>query len=82
MKQLIDGIRPSRTYSKREGWLSSGDATQIRGLLKKQAELLLEKCGYDTDAVGACGECDADSVLDGEATHPQRHEQGGVKGSQ
>ena len=51
--------------------MSNGDVSQIRGLLKKQAELLLEKCGYDTDAVGMCGAYDADSVLDGEAAYSQ-----------
>lgn len=81
MKQLIERIRPTATYSKRQGWVSNADVTQIRGLLKKQAELLLEKCGYDTDAVGVDELCDGDSVFDGEATHPQRHEQGGVEGS-
>ncbi|KAK8796453.1 hypothetical protein WA588_000588, partial [Blastocystis sp. NMH] len=50
MQQLIERIHPSATYNKREGWMSNGDVSQIRGLLKKQAELLLEKCGYDTDA--------------------------------
>ena len=68
MEQLIERIHPSATYNKREGWMSSGDVSQIRGLLKKQAELLLEKCGYDTDAVGVCEEWNADSVLNGEAT--------------
>ena len=81
MKQLIERIRPSATYSRRQGWMSNADVTQIRGLLKKQAELLLEKCGYDTDAVDVNNLCDVDAVLDREATHPQRHEQGGVEGS-
>lgn len=81
MQQLIERIHPSATYNKREGWMSNGDVSQIRGLLKKQAELLLEKCGYDTDAVGVCGEYDADSVLDGEATYSQWFKQGGSEGS-
>ena len=81
MQQLIERIHPSATYNKREGWMSNGDVSQIRGLLKKQAELLLEKCGYDTDAVGVSEECDADSVLDGEAAYSQWRKQGGSEGS-
>lgn len=52
MEQLINRIHPQTTFDKRRGWIAPEDMLQIRNLLKKQAVLLLEKCGYNTDVVG------------------------------
>lgn len=52
MKSLIESLHPHTMYDKRAGWIKSDDLTQIRGLLKKQAMILLDRFGFDTDAVG------------------------------
>ena len=52
MNQLISAMRPNSTYQKRSGWLPIDYPIKIRGLLKKQAILLLNKNGYDTQTVG------------------------------
>ena len=52
MEQLIERIHPQSVFDKRRGWISSEDMMKLRNLLKKQAVILLDSCGYDTDAVG------------------------------
>lgn len=54
MKQLISAMKPNSTYQKRSGWLPIDYPIKIRGLLKKQAIILLNKNGYDTQTVGPC----------------------------
>lgn len=51
MEQLIERIHPQTVFDKRRGWISSEDMMKLRNLLKKQAVILLDSCGYDTDAV-------------------------------
>lgn len=51
MQLLISQIHPLTEYDKRNGWISPDTTSGIRNLLKKQAVLLLDKKGYDTNTV-------------------------------
>lgn len=51
MQLLISQIHPLTEYDKRNGWISPDITSGIRNLLKKQAVLLLDKQGYDTNTV-------------------------------
>ena len=51
MQLLISQIHPLTEYDKRNRWISPDITSGIRNLLKKQAVLLLDKQGYDTNTV-------------------------------
>ena len=58
MQQLISRIVPNTEYSRKNGWVSPDIINDIRALLKKQAVLLLDRQGFDTDSVHASSFCD------------------------
>ena len=57
MQQLISRIVPNTEYSRKNGWVSPDIINDIRALLKKQAVLLLDRQGFDTDSVHASAFC-------------------------
>jgi singapore isolate B (sub-type 7) whole genome shotgun sequence assembly, scaffold_20 len=71
MEQLIERIHPQSVFDKKRGWISSEDMMKLRNLLKKQAVILLDSCGYDTDAVRISEFCDIDFVWSYKETNQQ-----------
>ncbi|KAM7454370.1 hypothetical protein BLSTO_04872 [Blastocystis sp. subtype 1] len=51
MQQLISRIIPNSHFDRRFGWVQPQQLNDIRTLLKKQAVLLLDRQGFNTDSV-------------------------------
>ena len=55
MQQLISRIIPNSHFDRRFGLVQPQQLNDIRTLLKKQAVLLLDRQGFNTDSVGVIG---------------------------